>query len=41
MYDLSNSTIKMDGKEIFKFAVGIMIKSVDELLKFPALILKT
>jgi 3-oxoacyl-[acyl-carrier-protein] synthase III len=37
MYDLSNSTIKMDGKEIFKFAVGIMIKSVDELLKISGL----
>ncbi|MBP1745291.1 MAG: 3-oxoacyl-[acyl-carrier-protein] synthase [Firmicutes bacterium] len=37
MYDLQNSTIKMDGKEIFKFAVGIMIKSVDELLKISGL----
>ena len=37
MYDLNNSTIKMDGKEIFKFAVGIMIKSVDELLKISGL----
>jgi len=37
MYDLTNSTIKMDGKEIFKFAVGIMIKSVDELLKISGL----
>jgi 3-oxoacyl-[acyl-carrier-protein] synthase-3 len=37
MYDLTNSTIKMDGKEIFKFAVGIMIKSVDELLKSSGL----
>jgi 3-oxoacyl-[acyl-carrier-protein] synthase III len=37
MYDLSNSTIKMDGKEMFKFAVGIMIKSVDELLKISGL----
>lgn len=33
MYDLTNSTIKMDGKEIFKFAVGIMIHCAEELLK--------
>lgn len=37
MYDLTNSSIKMDGKEIFKFAVGIMIKCVDELLKLSGL----
>jgi len=37
MYDLTNSTINMDGKEVFKFAVGIMMKSIKELLKLSDL----
>ena len=31
--DVNCSTIKMDGKEIFKFAVNIIIQSINELLK--------
>jgi len=32
-YDVNSSTVKMDGREIFKFAVNVMIQSIDELLK--------
>lgn len=37
MYDLTNSTITMDGKEIFKFAVRVMIQCAEELLKISGL----
>jgi len=36
-FDVNRSTIKMDGKEIFKFAVNVMIQSIDELLKIADL----
>ena len=35
--DENCSTIKMDGKEIFKFAVNIIIQSINELLKIAEL----
>ncbi|BDR68471.1 beta-ketoacyl-ACP synthase III [Clostridium tetani] len=38
--DLENKFIEMDGKEIFKFAVKVMIKGIEEVLKDSNLELK-
>ena len=36
-FDLNSCTVKMDGREIFKFAVNVMSLSIDELLKASGL----